>query len=65
LGRGHRFEAGISGDGDFPQDGIGLTVLSPGEPMTMYHWETDQETSSCSQARRLLVIEGEERALRQ
>jgi hypothetical protein len=33
--------------------------------MTMYHWETDQETSSCSQARRLLVIEGEERALRQ
>ena len=63
--RGHGFEAGISGDGDFPQIGIGLTVLSPGEPMTMYHWETDQEAFLVLSGEALLVIEGEERALRQ
>jgi hypothetical protein len=27
----------------FPQLGISLFVLDPGEPMGMYHWEADQE----------------------
>src|SRR2546428_3923578 len=31
--RGHGLEAGLSGDGDFPQVGIGRTLLNPGEPM--------------------------------
>jgi quercetin dioxygenase-like cupin family protein len=63
--RGHGFDAGISGEGDFPQIGIGLTVLSPGEPMTMYHWETDQEGFLALSGEALLIIEGEERPLRQ
>src|SRR3989440_1940628 len=63
--RGHGFEAGISGDADFPQLGIGPTVLAPGEPMTMYHWETDQEDFLVLSGEALVIIEGEERPLRQ
>jgi uncharacterized cupin superfamily protein len=63
--RGHGFETGISGKADFSQIGIGLTVLQPGEPMAMYHWETDQEDFLLLSGEALLVIEGEERPLRQ
>ena len=49
----------------FPQLGIGLTVLEPGEPMAMYHWETDQEDFLLLSGDALLIIEGEERPLRQ
>ncbi len=42
---------GIHGKAYFAQIGIGLYVLRPGEPMAIYHWETDQKTSSCSPAR--------------
>jgi uncharacterized cupin superfamily protein len=62
--RGLGFEAGLSGKGDFPQVGIGLTVLAPGEPMAMYHWETDQEDFLVLSGEGLLIIEGEERPLR-
>ena len=48
-GRGLR--PGLQGKGDFPQLGIGLYVLGPGEPMAMYHWETDQEAFSSSPGR--------------
>jgi len=61
----HGLEAGLSGDGDFPQVGIGLTVLGPGEPMAMYHWETDQEDFLVLAGEALLIIEGEERPFRQ
>jgi uncharacterized cupin superfamily protein len=63
--RGHGFEAGLAGKGDFPQVGIGLTVLGPGEPMSMYHWETDQEDFLLLSGEALAIIEGEERPLRQ
>ena len=63
--RGHGFEAGLSGQGDFPQVGIGLTVLGPGEPMAMYHWETDQEDFLVLSGEALAILEGEERPLRQ
>jgi uncharacterized cupin superfamily protein len=63
--RGHGFEAGTQGDGDFWQVGIGLTVLAPGEPMTMYHWETDQEGFLVLSGEALLILEGEMRPLRQ
>ena len=33
----------LQGRGDFRQLAMGLTVLAPGEPIAMYHWETDQE----------------------
>jgi uncharacterized cupin superfamily protein len=63
--RGLGFEAGLSGQGDFPQVGVGLAVLGPGEPMAMYHWESDQEGFLILSGEALLIIEGEERPLRQ
>ncbi len=35
----------FEGDGEleFSQVGINLFVLGPGQPMSMYHWEADQE----------------------
>jgi uncharacterized cupin superfamily protein len=63
--RGHGFEAGLSGKGDFPQVGIGLTLLEPGEPMSMYHWETDQEDFLVLSGEALAIIEGQARPLRQ
>jgi quercetin dioxygenase-like cupin family protein len=62
-GRGK--EPGLQGKGDFAQLGLGLTVLEPGEPMSMYHWETDQEDFLVLAGEALLIIEGEERRLRQ
>jgi uncharacterized cupin superfamily protein len=62
-GRGK--EPGLQGRADFPHLGLGLTVLWPGEPMAMYHWETDQEDFLVLSGEALLIIEGEERPLRQ
>lgn len=50
---------------DFSQLGINLTVLRPGEPMAMYHWEADQEDFLVIAGEALLIVEGEERSLRQ
>lgn len=49
----------------FPQLGLGLTVLEPGETMAMYHWETDQEDFLVLAGEALAIVEGEERPLRQ
>ena len=54
----------IEGDQDFPQIGINVQVLEPGEPMAMYHWEVDQEDFLVVEGEALLVVEGEERTLR-
>jgi len=48
----------------FPQVGVNLFVLGPGEPMSMYHREADQEDFLVLCGEALLVIEGEERPLR-
>ena len=56
---------GFQGETHFPQVGIGLVVLGPGEPIAMYHWETDQEDFLVLTGEALLIIEGEERPLRQ
>jgi len=50
---------------DFPQLGIHLMVLWPGQPMSMYHWEADQEDFLVIDGEALLIVEGEERPLRQ
>jgi uncharacterized cupin superfamily protein len=50
---------------EFPQVGIHLVMLGPGEPMAMYHWEADQEDFLVLDGEALLIIEGEERPLRQ
>ncbi len=48
----------------FPQLGINLNVLQPGEPMTMYHRESAQEDFLVLAGECLLVVDGEERPLR-
>jgi mannose-6-phosphate isomerase-like protein (cupin superfamily) len=57
--------ADFEGATDFLQLGINITLLEPGEPMAMYHWEADQEGFLVMAGEALLVVEGEERALRQ
>ena len=49
----------------FPRLGMALIVLGPGEPVGMYHWEADQEDFLILSGEGLLLIEGEERPLRQ
>ena len=48
----------------FPQLGLGLTVLEPGEPLAMYHWEHDQEDFLVLHGEALAIVEGQERLLR-
>ena len=55
----------FEGSTDFPQVGITLFVLGPGEPIGMYHWEADQEDFLVLSGEAVLLIEGEERPLRQ
>jgi uncharacterized cupin superfamily protein len=54
----------LEGDTRFPQLGIHIFVLGPGEPMSMYHWEADQEDFLVVAGEALLLAEGEERPLR-
>jgi uncharacterized cupin superfamily protein len=61
-GRGARLN--FDGETDFPQVGINLFVLAPGEPMGMYHWEADQEDFLVLSGEALLIVEGDERPLR-
>jgi uncharacterized cupin superfamily protein len=49
----------------FPEFGINLTVLTPGQPMTMYHRERYQEGFLVLRGECLLIVEGEEVQLRQ
>jgi uncharacterized cupin superfamily protein len=55
----------FEGEPDFSQLGINLSVLEPGEFMAMYHWEADQEDFLVLAGEALLIVEGEERPLRQ
>ena len=48
----------------FPMLGMSIQVLSPGEPNSMYHWETEQEDFLVLAGEALLIVEGEERPLR-
>jgi uncharacterized cupin superfamily protein len=55
-----RFE----GDARFPQLGINIGVLRPGQAACMYHREEDQEDFLVLSGKCLLLVEGEERPLR-
>jgi uncharacterized cupin superfamily protein len=55
----------FEGELDFVQFGINLSVVGPGEPMSLYHWEADQEDFLVLAGEALLIAEGEERPLRQ
>jgi len=58
------FSSNVGGDTLFDQVGIGISALGPGEPMSMYHWETNQEDFLVLAGSGVLVVEGEERPLR-
>jgi uncharacterized cupin superfamily protein len=55
----------FEGETEFEQVGIFLRVLGPGDPIGMYHWEADQEDFLVLSGEALLIVEGEERPLRQ
>jgi uncharacterized cupin superfamily protein len=59
------FSLPFEGASNFPQFVINLYVLGPGEPIGMYHWEADQEDFLVVAGEGLLLVEGEERPLRQ
>jgi uncharacterized cupin superfamily protein len=46
------------------QLGVNPFVLMPGEPMSQYHWEADQEDFLVVSGEAVLIVEGEERPLR-
>jgi len=54
-----RFE----GDVHFPQIGINISVLVPGQPSCMYHGEDEQEDFLVLSGECLLIVEGQERKL--
>jgi uncharacterized cupin superfamily protein len=62
FGIGVRFEAE---DDPFPDFGINVRVLRPGEPNCLYHAESPQEAFLVLHGECLLVIEEQERSLRQ
>jgi uncharacterized cupin superfamily protein len=55
----------FEGETEFPQLGINVQSFMPGEAMAMYHWEADQEDFLVVRGEALLIVEGEERPLKQ
>ena len=55
----------FEGDVHFPELGVNIQVLAPGEPNCMYHGENAQEDFLVLSGECLLLVEGEERPLRQ
>jgi uncharacterized cupin superfamily protein len=56
---------GFEGDPEFKQLGINIGVLEPGQPACLYHRETAQEDFLVLFGECLLLVEGEERPLKQ
>jgi uncharacterized cupin superfamily protein len=53
-----------SSEARFPQLGINVNVVRPGEPSSMYHHENRQEDFLVLSGEALLIVEGEERPLK-
>ena len=49
----------------FPMLGVNLAVLEPGQPNSIHHWETETEAFLVLSGEALLIVEGQERPLRQ
>jgi uncharacterized cupin superfamily protein len=68
---GRRYSLPLTGEDEyeaetfFPMLGLAIRVVNPGEPTTIYHWETEQEDFLVLSGEGLLVVEGQERPLRQ
>ena len=45
--------------------GMSIQVLAPSEANAMYHWETEQEDFLVLSGEALVIVEGQERKLRQ
>jgi mannose-6-phosphate isomerase-like protein (cupin superfamily) len=54
----------FEGEAHFPQLGINIGVLEPGQPACMYHGESNQENFLVLSGECLLLIEGQERPLK-
>jgi uncharacterized cupin superfamily protein len=54
----------FEGDARFPQVGLNVSVLDPGQPNCMYHGEEGQEDFLVLSGECLLLVEGQERRLR-
>jgi uncharacterized cupin superfamily protein len=61
------FGSGCTFEGDirFPEFGINIGVMEPGQPGCLYHSETGQEDFLVLAGETLLLVDGEERPLRQ
>jgi uncharacterized cupin superfamily protein len=55
---------GFEGESEFPEYGINVHVLQPGQPNGLYHGETVQEDFLVVAGECLVLIEGEERPLK-
>jgi uncharacterized cupin superfamily protein len=55
----------VEAENYFPQLGVSMVVLQPGEPIGMYHWEADQEDFLVLYGEAILIVEGQERPLAQ
>jgi uncharacterized cupin superfamily protein len=64
-GEGRGAVCRFEGEPEFSQLGINLTTLAPGEIVGLYHWEANQEDFLVIAGEALLIVEGEERRLRQ
>jgi uncharacterized cupin superfamily protein len=65
--RHENFGSAVAFEGDdvrFPDFGINIQVLMPGQPNCMYHGENAQEDFLVLSGECLLLVEGEERLLR-
>jgi uncharacterized cupin superfamily protein len=60
LGSGAMFEATI---GDFPEFGINVRLLEPGQPASMYHRESSQEAFIVLSGEVTAIVEDEERPM--
>jgi mannose-6-phosphate isomerase-like protein (cupin superfamily) len=49
----------------FPMLGMSVQVMEPSEPNGIYHWETEQEDFLVLSGEALLIVEGQERPLKQ
>jgi uncharacterized cupin superfamily protein len=58
------FYTPFAGDVRFPQVGVSIAVLAPGQPNCMYHREDDQEDFLVLSGECLLIVDGHKRLLR-
>lgn len=61
---GSRCRFGGEGEAHFDELGVVLYSLEPGQPMAMYHHEAGQEDFLVLSGRCIVIVEGQERALR-